>query len=518
MRFYKNPQGKLGEINISEIILDKKNQDDVPRILTGLQTLHNDKTTREVVMQILTKEVLPKIDKKVGRKGMDIWSIFVLSTLRLGANIDFCRLTDYASSHREVRAFLGFSLMMWDEKYSLQTIKNNIPLITSATMDAINNAIVKLGHKQFRESQTKELKAKGDSFVMKTKVEYPTDIGLLEDGSVGAIMEISEIANSYSLSGYRQSISTINKIKKLKFRAQQSRKFRCKEDKEKYLEKIGKPHRKLMNFAAKNIRKVENDIKVIAKKVVEEKEVLAQKINGAIKIKEEKRITRIEQKIIKINYFVTEAVKQLNQMERRIFNGEIIPHDEKTFSVYKPYTEWINKGKAGVPVELGVKVCVMEDQLGFILNHRVMYKETDDKIAVEFLKDTQELFPNINSISYDRGFWSKVNFEAMKELVAYIGMPKKGKLSKDDKVRQDSEGYTIAREKHPAIESAINALQQHGCDFCPDYSQDSFERYTSTAIVSRNLIRLGDVIIQKEQKRLDRKKYTFKSHIFSKAA
>ena len=42
MRFYKNPQGKLGEIKISEIILDKKNQDDVPRILTGLQTLHND--------------------------------------------------------------------------------------------------------------------------------------------------------------------------------------------------------------------------------------------------------------------------------------------------------------------------------------------------------------------------------------------------------------------------------------------------------------------------------------------
>ena len=184
MRFYKNPQGKLGEINISEIILDKKNQDDVPRILTGLQTLHNDKTTREVVMQILTKEVLPKIDKKVGRKGMDIWSIFVLSTLRLGANIDFCRLTDYASSHREVRAFLGFSPMMWDEKYSLQTIKNNIPLITSATMDAINNAIVKLGHKQFTESQRKELKAKGDSFVMKTKVEYPTDIGLLEDLSL----------------------------------------------------------------------------------------------------------------------------------------------------------------------------------------------------------------------------------------------------------------------------------------------------------------------------------------------
>jgi IS5 family transposase len=518
MRFYKDPQRKLGEVNISEVILDKKNQDDIPRALRGLQTLHNDKEAREEVMQILTKEVLPKIDKKVGRKGMDIWNIFVLATLRLGANIDFCRLTDYANSHREVRVFLGFSLMVWDEKYNLQTIKNNLPFITEEIMAKINTIVVKLGHEQFTESKTKELKAKGDSFVMKTKVEYPTDIGLLEDSLVGAIMEISEIANSYYLNGYRQSISTINKIKKLRFRAQLSRKFRCKDDKEKYLEKVGKPHRKLMNFAAKNIRKVANDIKAVAKKVAEEKEVLAQKVNGVVKIKQEKRIIRIELKIIKINYFIAEAEKQINQMERRIFNGEIIPHNEKTFSVYKPYTEWINKGKAGVPVELGVKVCIMEDQFGFILNHRVMYKETDDKIAVEFLKSTQELFPNINSISYDRGFWSKANLEAIKTLVPYVGMPKKGKLSKDDKERQNSENYIIAKEKHSAIESAINALQQHGCDFCPDYSQDSFERYTSTAIVSRNLIKLGDVILQNEQKKLCRKRYTFKSHITSKAA
>ena len=97
MRFYKNPQGKLGEITISEIKLDKKSQDDVPRILLGLQTLHNDEEAREEVMQILTKEVLPNIDKKVGRKGMDIWNIFVLAAVRLGANVDFWRLRDYGS-------------------------------------------------------------------------------------------------------------------------------------------------------------------------------------------------------------------------------------------------------------------------------------------------------------------------------------------------------------------------------------------------------------------------------------
>ena len=137
MRFYKNPQGKLGEITISEIKLDKKSQDDVPRILLGLQTLHNDEEAREEVMQILTKEVLPNIDKKVGRKGMDIWNIFVLAAVRLGANIDFWRLRDYANSHRDVRAFLGFSFMTSDEQYDLQTIKNNTRLITNEIMDKI---------------------------------------------------------------------------------------------------------------------------------------------------------------------------------------------------------------------------------------------------------------------------------------------------------------------------------------------------------------------------------------------
>ena len=66
---------------------------------------------------------------------------------------------------------------------------------------------------------------------------------------------------------------------------------------------------------------------------------LAQKANSSIKIKEEKRIIKIEEKIAKINYFAVETIKQLNQMESRIFNEEIIPHDEKTFSLYKPYTE-----------------------------------------------------------------------------------------------------------------------------------------------------------------------------------
>ena len=46
------------------------------------------------------------------------------------------------------------------------------------------------------------------------------------------------------------------------------------------------------------------------------------------------------------------------------------------------HTEWICKGNAGVRQELGLRVCVLEDKYGFILNHKVIQKETNDKIAV----------------------------------------------------------------------------------------------------------------------------------------
>ena len=49
----------------------------------------------------------------------------------------------------------------------------------------------------------------------------------------------------------------------------------------------------------------------------------------------------------------------------------------KIFSLFEPQTEWISKGKAGVPVELGLRVCILADQHPFILHHHVMEKQTD---------------------------------------------------------------------------------------------------------------------------------------------
>ena len=68
-------------------------------------------------------------------------------------------------------------------------------------------------------------------------------------------------------------------------------------------------------------------------------------------------------------------MRQIDQIERRVLKGEVIPHEEKVSSIFEEHSEWISKGKAGVPVELGVRVCVLEDQYQFILHHRIMWSD-----------------------------------------------------------------------------------------------------------------------------------------------
>ena len=49
--------------------------------------------------------------------------------------------------------------------------------------------------------------------------------------------------------------------------------------------------------------------------------------------------------------YISHAECQIDQIRCRVLEGETIPHKEKVFSIYEPPTEWIRKGKAGVPFE-----------------------------------------------------------------------------------------------------------------------------------------------------------------------
>ena len=224
-------------------------------------------------------------------------------------------------------------------------------------------------------------------------------------------------------------------------------------------------------------------------------------------------------KKLEIEGFMQHAIRQIDQTKRRVILGENIPHAEKVFSIFEPHTEWISKGKAGVPVELGVKVCILEDQHQFILRHQVMEKKTDDQVAVSMVADAKMRFQNLNACSIAKGFHTPENQIALREQLEQGVLPKKASYRNRPRLAAQTEAFLKARHAHSAVESAINALEVHGLDMCPDHGIDGFKRYVALAVVARNIHRIGDILWKQEKLREQRKfRYSERSPPCKRAA
>ena len=142
-----------------------------------------------------------------------------------------------------------------------------------------------------------------------------------------------------------------------------------------------------------------------------------------------------------------------DRTRRRVLEGEKIPHEEKIFSIYEPHTRWISKGKAGCPVELGVPICIIEDQFGHILHVIVMWEGTDKDQSVKLVEEAQERFPGLRVASFDRGFHSPENQAELDKKLDFYAMPKKGKPAEAERARRSDPLFKKMANWHSGIES-----------------------------------------------------------------
>jgi len=293
------------------------------------------------------------------------------------------------------------------------------------------------------------------------------------------------ICDHMDISEWRQGKHHIRKAKRFYRRAQQLKRSSSK-DKAKKIEReqlIINAHTAYINLAQSYVDKIRQTL---------------------LSIRSTNIIMRL--RIEEIKMFICHAERQIDQIRRRVVNGETIPHHEKVFSLFEEHTEWISKGKAGVPVELGLRVCIVKDQYDFILHHHVMQNETDDKIAVSIMKETQSRFADFRACSFDKGFHSPDNQKELAIILDQVVLPRKGRLSAINKEIEDSEEFKKARRKHSAVESSISALNNHGLDQCPDHAIHGFKRYVALAVVARNIQIIGHMLQEKEVKSLHRAK------------
>ncbi len=471
MRKIKNLQLELAGTSIEDIRFDVKSRDDIPAILIGLQHIYANPETRERLSSLLEEKFHPEVDLHTGRPGMDIWRVVVLGVLKQGLGCDYDRLHSLANSYDELRQMLGHSSYADKYKYGFQTIVDNVSLLTPELLGEIGSIVVESGHAVSKKKPGEGLRGRCDSFPVKTDVEYPTDVGLLWDAVRCVVRECAEAAGANKIDGWRQHRNLGKKIERLynkaRTRKRRDRNPGCVEE---YL------------GACEEVVRRANDLLC---------ELAAM---GA-------PAWRLES----VNYYKEHAIRQIDHVRRRILYGEAIPQQEKVFSVFEPHTRWIAKGKAGVPVELGVPVCVVEDQYRFILNHRVMWEENDVEVCVPFIRETVEMYPDFKACSFDQGFHSPRNREELDGLLEGNYLPKKGKLGSKDRERQGEEEFVEARRRHPAVESAINGLNHKGCEKVRVHGKEGFARSVALSVLAANIHRLG-VLVRNERREEERRR------------
>ena len=183
-------------------------------------------------------------------------------------------------------------------------------------------------------------------------------------------------------------------------------------------------------------------------------------------------------------------------IERRLIKGEVIPHEEKMFSLFEPHTEWIAKGKTRPNVELGHRLLITTNQRGRIVDYKVMENTVDSQEVFALIDRLKVMYgeAGVCSHSFDKGFYSAENKAKVSELATMVVMPKKGKLTQEEKETQKEKKWKVQRHAHSAVESDINSLEHHGLDRCPDKGLEHYKRYVGLGVLAYNLHKVGNTL------------------------
>ena len=312
---------------------------------------------------------------------------------------------------------------------------------------------------------------------MKSNVHFPTDYNLLADSARKCLDMIYKFVEKHKIPGWRKLKGWYREIK---------REMRI----------FGKR-------SSSGGKEKEEKMKMSAQQYLTKANALSKKIAEAMKSLPNHDMADIATKMLLEGYLEL-LDKHIDLLDRRVLQGEQIPHGDKMFSIFEQYTEWINKGKLSPNVELGKMVSITSDQFNLIVHWLVMEKQTDSAVVEQIVKSVTKKF-TIASWSFDKGYWSKENKELLTEKIAMTVLPKKGKCNKAEFEQQHKPLFKKLRNQHSAVESNINELEHRGLDRCPSKGYRNFKAYIGLSICAYNLKKIGEQILVNQREVLKKR-------------
>lgn len=485
MRKRFEQQIQIGQLLIEDTELNPKEKAALNQLLAALKEIYSNKAYNERIFNLL-EDHLMKNKKQTGRNGMNLWTIFVLSQVRLCMNTTYEVVHNMANNHMTLRQIMGIETGIGYERvtYDYQCIYDNVSMLSDDLIKQINAIIVEFGHKKvFKKKASTALHLKTDSYVVESNVHFPTDYKLLFDCARKSLDMVAKFKKKYSIKQWRKIKNWRSDLKGL-------------------MRELGKT-------SASGGKNKDQRLKQAAGNYLKKAYLLLKKLQNntaSLPQKDNKDIFNI----LLLEHFTALLEKHIDLVRRRLIKGEVIPHEEKMFSIFETYTEWVKKGKSRPNVELGKKLSITSDQHHLIVDYYILENEQDRDILIPTVDRITEKFKEITSWSVDKGYWKEENKAYLQQHVDEVNMPKLGNLNKSEKEEQNSHSFKRIKNKHSAVESNINELEHRGLDRCPDSGYENYKRYISLGICAYNLKKIGKKILENKAKAEKKKRLLYK--------
>jgi len=188
------------------------------------------------------------------------------------------------------------------------------------------------------------------------------------------------------------------------------------------------------------------------------------------------------------------AERIIEQAERRVFDGEVVPASEKVYSLFEEHTELLIRGKAGKPVEFGHKVLVAQTGEKFISHYRVLeQREEDNTLLPEVLGAHHALFGEGPAVlAADKGFYQSVQqLETLEDDIETVSICKKGRRTVEETARETGEAFQDGQRFRAGVEGSISVLKRaFKLNRCLFKGYKHFASSVGAAVLCHNLVLL----------------------------
>ena len=416
-----------------------------------LKAISSRLDAQPLILELAAKVLIRANTQLTGRNGLSVDSIVRAALLKQMMGLSYDELSFYLADSLSYRSFARI-----DCSPSKSCLQSCISLIDAQTWEEINHLILA---EAAREGIEKGRMVRIDSTVTETHIHPPTDSALLWDCVRVMVRQLTLLREAFMPDGFNfrnHSRSAKRKMRHIEFTR-------------------GANKTKLYKELLKLTRQTKSELMAGL--------LLAQ---GA---QQSPLPTAFQQEV---GALIALTEKVIDQTERRVLQGESVPHHEKVVSIFEPHTEIIVKG--GRDIQYGHKLNITTGKSGLVLDLQIEQGNPADTARLcPMIERQKNIYGRVpRQLAVDGGYASMANLEQVKAMgVKDAAFHKKRGLKVADMVKS-SWVYKKLCDFRAGVEGNISCLKRrYGLSRCTWRGLKKYKAYVWSSTVAYNLMQLA---------------------------